>query len=35
MHGGRVASFIGNFGMLVRAYAYLRLLGVHGLRDSE
>jgi glycine dehydrogenase subunit 2 len=31
---GRVASFFGNFGMLVRAYAYLRLLGVQGLRDS-
>ena len=31
---GRVASFFGNFGMLVRAYAYLRLLGAQGLRDS-
>jgi glycine dehydrogenase subunit 2 len=31
---GRVASFFGNFGMLLRAYAYLRLLGVQGLRDS-
>lgn len=31
---GRVASHLGNFGMLVRAYAYLRLLGADGLRDS-
>jgi len=31
---GRVASWFGNFGMLVRAYAYLRLLGAEGLRDS-
>jgi glycine dehydrogenase subunit 2 len=31
---GRVASFFGNFGMLVRAYAYLRLLGAQGLKDS-
>jgi glycine dehydrogenase subunit 2 len=31
---GRVASFFGNFGMLVRAYAYIRLLGASGLRDS-
>jgi glycine dehydrogenase subunit 2 len=31
---GRVASFHGNFGMLSRAYAYIRLLGAGGLRDS-
>jgi glycine dehydrogenase subunit 2 len=31
---GRVASHHGNFSMLVRAYAYLRLLGTHGLRDA-
>jgi glycine dehydrogenase subunit 2 len=31
---GRVASRHGNFGMLVRAYAYLRLVGAQGLRDS-
>jgi glycine dehydrogenase subunit 2 len=31
---GRVASHFGSFGMLVRAYAYLRLLGAQGLRDS-
>jgi glycine dehydrogenase subunit 2 len=31
---GRVASFFGNFGMLVRACAYLRLLGAQGLKDS-
>jgi glycine dehydrogenase subunit 2 len=31
---GRVSSFFGNFGMLVRAYAYIRLLGGSGLRDS-
>jgi glycine dehydrogenase subunit 2 len=31
---GRVSSFFGNFGMLVRAHAYIRLLGARGLRDS-
>lgn len=31
---GRVSSFFGNFGMMVRAYAYIRLLGAKGLRDS-
>jgi glycine dehydrogenase subunit 2 len=31
---GRMATSYGNFGMLVRAYAYLRLLGAQGLRDS-
>jgi glycine dehydrogenase subunit 2 len=31
---GRVSSFFGNFGMLVRAHAYIRLLGASGLRDS-
>jgi glycine dehydrogenase subunit 2 len=31
---GRVAAFYGNFGMLVRAYVYIRLLGAAGLRDS-
>jgi glycine dehydrogenase subunit 2 len=31
---GRVSSFFGNFGMLVRAYVYIRLLGASGLRDS-
>lgn len=31
---GRVAAFHGNFGTLVRAYAYIRLLGAIGLRDS-
>jgi glycine dehydrogenase subunit 2 len=29
---GRVKSFYGNFGILVRAYAYLRQLGAAGLR---
>jgi glycine cleavage system P protein (glycine dehydrogenase) subunit 2 len=29
---GRVRSFIGNFGMMVRAYAYIRELGAEGLR---
>lgn len=29
---GRVKSFNGNFGVLVRAYAYIRLLGSDGLR---
>lgn len=31
---GRVAAHLGNFGMLTRAYAYLRLLGADGLRNS-
>ena len=31
---GRVSSFFGNFGMLVRAYVYIRLLGAEGLRNS-
>jgi glycine dehydrogenase subunit 2 len=30
---GRVRSFYGNFGMMVRAYAYIRELGPQGLRD--
>jgi glycine dehydrogenase subunit 2 len=30
---GRVRSFYGNFGMMVRAYAYIRELGPVGLRD--
>jgi glycine dehydrogenase subunit 2 len=30
---GRVRSFVGNFGVLVRAYAYVRALGAEGLRD--
>jgi glycine dehydrogenase subunit 2 len=30
---GRVRSFYGNFGVLVRAYAYIRALGAEGLRD--
>ena len=29
---GRVRSFYGNFGVLVRAYAYIRALGAQGLR---
>ena len=29
---GRVRSFAGNFGVLVRAYAYLRSMGAEGLR---
>ncbi len=29
---GRVRSFLGNFGMMVRAYAYIRELGPEGLR---
>ena len=31
---GRVKSFHGNFGMLVRAYAYIRSLGPDGLRAT-
>jgi glycine dehydrogenase subunit 2 len=30
---GRIRSFAGNFGVLVRAYAYLRHLGAAGLRE--
>jgi glycine dehydrogenase subunit 2 len=30
---GRVRSFLGNFGMMVRAYAYIRELGADGLRE--
>lgn len=30
---GRVRSFYGNFGILVRAYAYVRALGGEGLRE--
>lgn len=31
---GRVRSFYGNFGMFVRAYAYIRALGARGLREA-
>jgi glycine dehydrogenase subunit 2 len=31
---GRVRSFYGNFGMLVRAYAYIREMGREGLREA-
>ena len=31
---GRVKAFQGNFGMLVRAYAYIRSLGPKGVRES-
>jgi glycine dehydrogenase subunit 2 len=30
---GRMRAFHGNFGILVRAYTYIRMLGSHGLRD--
>jgi glycine dehydrogenase subunit 2 len=32
---GRVSTFFGNFGMFVRAYAYLRLHGGQGLRANS
>jgi glycine dehydrogenase subunit 2 len=32
---GRMCSFHGNFGMLVRAYAYIRMHGAAGLRDNS
>lgn len=32
---GRVRSFYGNFGVLVRAYAYVRALGGEGLREAS
>jgi glycine dehydrogenase subunit 2 len=31
---GRLRSFIGNFGMMVRAYAYIREMGREGLREA-
>jgi glycine dehydrogenase subunit 2 len=30
---GRVKPFYGNFGVMVRAYAYIRMLGAEGLKD--
>jgi glycine dehydrogenase subunit 2 len=30
---GKVRSFYGNFGVMVRAYAYIRALGADGLRE--
>jgi glycine dehydrogenase subunit 2 len=30
---GRIRSFYGNFGVLVRAYTYIRMLGAEGLRQ--
>jgi glycine dehydrogenase subunit 2 len=32
---GRVRSFYGNFGVLVRAYTYIRILGAAGLRQAS
>lgn len=32
---GRVRSYFGNFGVLVRAYAYIRALGSRGLREAS
>ncbi len=32
---GRMCNFHGNFGALVRAWAYIRLLGADGLRDAS
>jgi glycine dehydrogenase subunit 2 len=31
---GRLRSFVGNFGMMVRAYTYIREMGGQGLRDA-
>ncbi len=31
---GRVRSFVGNFGMMVRAYAYIREMGKEGLKEA-
>jgi glycine dehydrogenase subunit 2 len=31
---GRLRSFVGNFGMMVRAYAYIREMGREGLKDA-
>lgn len=32
---GKVHSFFGNFGVLVRAYTYIRMLGSKGLREAS
>jgi glycine dehydrogenase subunit 2 len=32
---GRMCAYLGNFGMLVRAYAYIRLHGAEGLRQNS
>lgn len=32
---GYIAAFYGNFGILVRAYAYIRMLGRQGLRETS
>lgn len=31
---GKVASFYGNFGVMVRAWTYIRMMGEEGLRDA-
>jgi glycine dehydrogenase subunit 2 len=31
---GKIKSYYGNFGVLVRAYAYIKLLGAEGLRET-
>ena len=32
---GRICTYFGNFGMLLRAYAYLRVHGAEGIRDNS
>jgi len=32
---GRIKSFYGNFGVMVRAYVYIRMMGEDGLRDAS
>jgi glycine dehydrogenase subunit 2 len=32
---GRLKTFYGNFGVLVRAYTYIRMLGAQGLREAS
>jgi glycine dehydrogenase subunit 2 len=32
---GRVKSFYGHFGVMVRAYAYIRMLGAEGLKEAS
>ena len=32
---GRVKSFYGNFGVLIKAYTYIRMLGAEGLRQAS
>jgi glycine dehydrogenase subunit 2 len=32
---GRIKSYYGNFGVMVRAYVYIRMLGANGMKDAS